>query len=111
MKEYSAEEFIRLRQSGLLKDWTLGVYLIKNKERNMHYVGKSKNVRDRVFSHFSGRGNGDIYHHYRLGEPFTIRFYPHNEHQFQSIEELEYHLIRIYESNTYGYNRQKGSPR
>lgn len=111
MKEYIADEFVRLRRENLLKDWTNGVYLITNKTKRMHYVGKSIHVRDRVFAHFSGRGNGDVYHHLMSGDQLTVRFYPHNKNQYQSIEELEYHLIRIYEANTKGYNRQKGSPR
>lgn len=108
-EEYTIEAFLELRKNKRLADWTSGVYLVSNKSKNKHYVGKSINVKDRLFTHFSGRGNGDIYADYLHNDIFSVRFYKFNDKQFRDIDELEYHLIRIYEASTLGYNRQQGN--
>jgi len=86
-----------------------GVYLLKNKTLNTYYVGQSMDMVSRVSAHFSGRGNGDVYHDYKLGHDFEIGFYFVNTHQFRDLNELERHLIRIYDCVEAGYNRRKGN--
>ena len=108
-KEHDVSDFLELRKQNKLDDWLEGVYLIKNKTKNKFYVGRSINVKDRLFTHFTGRGNGDVYFDYRSGDSFMVRYYPFNPNQYRSIDELEYHLIRIYQASEIGYNRQKGN--
>lgn len=107
--EYTVDDFLGLRAQNKLEGWLDGVYLIKNQTKDMYYVGQSINVKDRLFTHFTGRGNGDVYFDYRIGDSFLVRYYPFNPNQFRSIDELEYHLIRIYQSSETGYNRQQGN--
>lgn len=106
MQNLSLTEFLLVRHQ-LPKE--KGVYAIKNQTLGKYYVGQSENMVSRVFSHFSGRGNGDIYHDYKCDHTFEIRFYFYNEHQFRDLNELELHLIRIYECVENGYNRRKGN--
>lgn len=110
MMEYDINEFLDLRQAKECTDGTIpGVYLICNTQRSKYYVGQSARPADRVFTHFTGRGNGDIYVDYKNQEPFTVRFYDLNNNDFRDLNELEFHLIRIYEAQEKGYNRQKGN--
>ncbi len=109
MMEYTMDEFIEKRRNKMLHNWLSGVYLIGNKTQRKYYVGQSICVQDRIFTHITGRGNGDIYFDIRSGDDFIIRYYPFDPNQFRTIDELEFHLIRIYEANVYGYNRQAGN--
>lgn len=109
MKEYIVDSFLTLRDNKDGEGWESGVYLICNKDRKKYYVGQGIQPNQRVFQHFNGSGNGDIYVDYKNGDEFTIRFYPFNPHQFIDLNELEYHLIRIYEADKTGYNRKAGN--
>lgn len=109
MRELSVEDFLIFRKENKLSSWSDGVYLLGNKTKNKFYVGQSINVKDRIFAHFSGRGNGDVYADYIHDDQFIVRYYEFNKNQFRDINELEYHLIRIYEANKTGYNRQQGN--
>lgn len=105
-------EFLESRRSGCIDwGWREGVYMLTNTVNNKRYIGRSVDVINRINAHFTGRGNGDVYHDYRLGDTFTVRYYPYDPNQFQTLNEMEYHLIRIYETNICGYNRQEGSKR
>jgi hypothetical protein len=61
--ELTPEEFMKMRSSPFfVKEYDFtGVYIIFNESQNMHYIGKSTNVFIRINSHFTGKGNGDIY--------------------------------------------------
>lgn len=109
MIHYTAEEFLDRRRDGTLDYVAEAVYLIKNVDKNMFYVGQSIHPHDRVFAHFVGRGNGDVYADFKYGDHFTVRFYAFNPYQFQDLNELERHIIRIYEADVNGYNRQAGN--
>jgi hypothetical protein len=37
-----------------------GVYILHNKSKDLYYVGQGKQVLNRVYSHFTGKGNGDV---------------------------------------------------
>jgi hypothetical protein len=41
----------------------------------MHYIGKSTNVFIRINSHFTGKGNGDIYADWKYGDSFKIKWF------------------------------------
>ncbi len=41
-----------------------GVYILYNQTKNMYYVGQGKSVFQRINSHFTGHGNGDVYADY-----------------------------------------------
>lgn len=102
----TATEFLAIRRQLPIER---GVYLLKNKTLNKYYVGQSKDMVNRVSAHFSGRGNGDVYHDYKSDHDFDVCFYFFNTHQFRDLNELERHLIRIYDCVTLGYNRKKGN--
>lgn len=109
--EYTPKEFLTLRKTNPeYKDiYTMGVYILYNQTKKKYYVGQSSNLFDRVFLHFNGRGNGDVYFDYKSGDIFSIRLYKFDPNQFRDLNEFEYHFIRIYESNDTGYNRQAGN--
>ena len=109
MIEYSVDEFLTLRRQGAVPLLSASVYFLKNIHNNKVYIGQSEKPLDRVFTHFTGRGNGDVYADYKYGADFLVRFYVFDPNQFRDINELEYHLIRIYESDKTGYNRQAGN--
>lgn len=50
-----------------------GVYILYNHTKKMYYVGQGKRVFQRVNSHFTGHGNGDVYADYKYGDRFTIK--------------------------------------
>ena len=50
-----------------------GVYILYNQSKNMHYVGQSLKVFDRVNPHFTGKGNGNVYADYKCGDSFEIK--------------------------------------
>lgn len=99
-------EFLAIKQHLPIEK---GVYLLKNTRSMRYYAGQSDDMVKRVAAHFSGRGNGDVYHDYRLGHNFEIHFYFLNQHQFRDLNELESHLIRVYDCVEQGYNRKKGN--
>lgn len=84
-----------------------GVYVLINKKTGYHYVGQSVNVISRVSSHFSGRGNGDVYADYKYGCPFEIILIPLQE-PFDTLNELEREMIRYYRADK-EYNKTKGN--
>lgn len=109
MMIYDATDFLTQRQQKMCEGMRAGVYLLHNKIRDKYYVGQSHRPADRVFKHLNGMGNGDVYADYKNGEGFTVRFYPLKGSGFRDLNELEYHLIRIYEPHKGGYNRQAGN--
>lgn len=109
--DYEINGFLMARRvPGLIQDGQgPGAYLIKNKASGEVYIGQSVNPIERVVAHFSGRGNGDVYADYKYGAPFTVRFYDLAGSGFRDLNELEFHLIRIYQSDMNGYNRRAGN--
>lgn len=107
----TVEEFLRKRKSGFdsKEDYQVGVYILHNQTKNKYYIGQSKDLLNRIFSHVNGRGNGDVYFDYKSGDEFRVRIYSYNPNQFRSLDEFEYHYIRIYEPHLSGYNRQAGN--
>jgi len=99
-------EFLAIKQKLPVEK---GVYLLKNKTLTKYYAGQSDDMVSRIASHFSGRGNGDVYHDYKLGHAFEICFYFLNTNHFFDLNELERHVIRVYECVENGYNRKKGN--
>ena len=76
ISELSPEEFFSLRNNAKVKNLNAenshfaGVYILHNKTKNMYYVGQGKDVFNRVNSHFTGKGNGDVYADYKYGDDF-----------------------------------------
>ena len=84
-----------------------GVYVLINKTSGLHYVGQSVDVFSRVNSHFSGRGNGDVYADYKYGCPFEVILIP-LQRPYESLNELEREMIRYYGADK-EYNKTKGN--
>lgn len=86
-----------------------GVYILYNINKDKYYVGQSIRVLDRVNSHFTGKGNADVYFDYRSGDNFTIRMIALKNSGFSSLNKLEKDAILRYNAYTKGYNKTRGN--
>lgn len=86
-----------------------GVYILYNQSKDMYYVGQGKQVLNRVNSHFTGRGNGDVYADYKYGDDWTIRMIALDGSGYDTLNELERHTIGTYDAFEKGYNRTRGN--
>jgi|SRR5690625_583194 len=86
-----------------------GVYILHNKSKDQYYVGQGKLVLNRVNSHFTGRGNGDVYADYKYGDRWTIKMIALKNSGFSTLNALERHTISTYDSFRNGYNRNRGN--
>ena len=112
ISELSPEDFFRLRNSKNgygIDSKTAGVYILHNKSKNMYYVGQGKDLFNRVNSHFTGKGNGDVYADYKCGDEFTIKMIALERSGFSTLNELERYAISRYDAFNKGYNRTRGN--
>lgn len=86
-----------------------GCYVIYNETTQEYYVGQGKKVLSRANMHFTGHGNGDIYHDYKSGKHFTIQIHPLSLYPQFNLNALERNLIRIYDAYDNGYNKTRGN--
>lgn len=86
-----------------------GVYIIHNKDKDMYYVGQGNNFTERVNSHFTGSGNGDVYADYKYGDEFTIRLLYLSRTEYDSLNDLERDMITHYNAFHKGYNKTRGN--
>lgn len=86
-----------------------GVYILYNQSKDLYYVGQGKKVFDRVNSHFTGKGNGDIYADYKYGDKWTIKMIALDHSGFDRLNALEKYTIEIYNAYEKGYNRTRGN--
>ena len=86
-----------------------GIYILYNRTKNMYYVGQAKKIFERVNSHFSGRGNGDVYADYKYGDEFTIKMISFKDSGFDSLNALERAAISKYNAFARGYNKTRGN--
>ena len=82
-----------------------GVYILFNATKNMYYVGQGKEVLNRVNSHFTGKGNGDVYADYKYGDKFTIKMIALKNSGFSTLNDLERNTILTYDAFASGYNK------
>lgn len=116
--EMTPEEFLQMRKDtlgkngkayyGLTRNFA-GVYVLYNQTKNMYYVGQGQQVLSRVNSHFTGKGNGDVYADYKYGDLFTITLFALEESGFSSLNELERDAISAYGAYANGYNKTRGN--
>lgn len=116
--EITPEEFLKMRNFSFggrgrplvaLKYNFSGIYILFNKTKNMYYVGQGKQVLNRVNSHFTGKGNGDVYADYKYGDEFTIKMIRLDNSGFTTLNELERYTIRFYNAYSKGYNKTRGN--
>ena len=116
--EMTPEEFMEMRNTSFggrgRKSYALtqnfaGVYILYNKTKDMYYVGQGKQVLNRVNSHFTGKGNGDVYADYKYGDEFTIRMIALENSGFKTLNELERNTISYYNAFADGYNKTRGN--
>ena len=86
-----------------------GIYILHNVTKDKYYVGQSKSVLNRVNMYFTGKGNGDVYFDYRLGDQFTIRMISLENSGFSSLNSLGKNAIAKYHAYTRGYNKTRGN--
>ena len=112
--EMPLTEFLNIRK-GLYPDEISqelsfpGVYVIYNETRNMHYIGQAARVGDRVYSHFTGKGNGDVYADYKYGSVFTLKLIEFSGSGYNTLNQLEKDTIMVYNSYAKGYNKTRGN--
>lgn len=116
--EITPKEFFKIRNKGYggrgnplyaNKFHFTGVYILHNQTKDLYYVGQSKKVFNRINSHFTGKGNGDIYADYKANDRFTIRTIALNGSNYDSLDDLERHAIESYQAYKKGYNRIRGN--
>ena len=116
--EITPEEFFRIRNSsnGVRRKGHIstyydfaGVYILYNQTKKMYYVGQGKKVFQRVNSHFTGHGNGDVYADYKYGDKFTIKMIKLKNSGFRTLNELERNTIKTYNAFSRGYNKTRGN--
>lgn len=109
----SPKEFmgLRKRNDGKLNPalHVPGVYVLHNESKDLYYVGQGKSVGKRVFSHFNGSGNGDVYADYKYDDDFTIRLLALADSGYDTLDELERYTIAAYSAHSKGYNRTRGN--
>ena len=116
--EMSPKEFMAMRKTTLggrrnafiaLEHNFAGVYILYNKTKEMYYIGQAQSILNRVNAHFTGKGNGDVYADYKYGDTFTIRMIALENSGFNSLNELERHMISTYDAFAKGYNKTRGN--
>lgn len=108
---FSPQEFLAGRKSGM-KDALkfAGVYIIRNMTRNSYYVGQAVDVDRRLYQHFTGHGNGDVYADYKIRkDKFEIRVIRLSSSGFKNLNDLERYAIGAYSAYDRGYNRTRGN--
>lgn len=103
------QEFLDIKRELGHKIVFFGVYIIYNVTKDKPYVGQSKNVFQRVQSHLTGHGNGDVYADYKYGDQFTIKMIDLTKTDFQSLNELERYCIKVCKAYEKGYNKTRGN--
>lgn len=86
-----------------------GIYILYNQTKQMYYIGQSKNVIKRVNTHFTGKGNGDVYADYKYGDDFVINMLSLSKSGYTSLNALERDAIDTYQAYSKGYNKTKGN--
>lgn len=118
--EMSPKEFMSMRKYSLggrgHKSYArtmnfAGVYILHNKTKDLYYVGQGKKALDRVNSHFTGKGNGDVYADYKYGDTFSIKMIALADSGFSTLNELERNTIMAYDAYNKGYNKTRGNVR
>lgn len=115
-KEISPEEFFQLRKKkGKGREYLSnkynfsGVYILYNYTKKMYYVGQAQKIFSRVNSHFTGKGNGDVYADYKYGDRFGIRMIALKKSKYKNLNDLERDAIETYSAYSRGYNKTRGN--
>lgn len=82
-----------------------GIYVLYNLEKDIYYVGSSKNVISNVKKDFNGKGNKDVYLDYNNGDNFNIYIILFEPNTFSSLSEQEKYYIEAFDSFNNGYNK------
>ena len=116
--EMTPDQFLAIRQEQLKQcrknpnlsiKQLAGIYILYNKTKNLYYVGQGKQLFSRVNSHFTGKGNGDVYADYKYGDVFTIKMIPLEGSGAKTLNELERKTIQHYNAFARGYNKTRGN--
>lgn len=87
----------------------VGVYILRNVNKSMYYVGQATRVLYRVNQHFTGNGNPDVYSDYRSGDTFALKMVKLTESGYDDLDKLEKDTIAMYDSYRHGYNKTAGN--
>ena len=110
MNTIDIKDFYKEKQYLIQKGFNeAGVYIFKNLDNNMKYVGQSVNVVNRVETHLKGRGNEDLYRDIKNNHRFLIEFIKLEDSNFYNLDELEKYYIAKYNSFISGYNKTRGN--
>lgn len=101
----SADEF--LEDADKYENY-VGVYVVYNKTRDMHYVGQATRTVDRLKNHLTGHGNGDVYADYKYGDEMYISVLPYDL-SYGTLNDMEADFIEYFDACANGYNKTKGN--
>lgn len=109
----SANDYLALRQATKADSQSefTGIYILRNLNNGMCYVGQSVRVMSRVQQHLTGHGNGDVYADYKHGDDFTVQTISLAASGYDSLNDLERDAIFTYDAFNSGYNRTRGNRR
>lgn len=112
----SPKEFFKLRnecsslRSNISSRYNFaGVYILHNLTKDMYYVGQSNELMNRINSHFTGSGNGDVYADFKYGDEFSIKIISLEESGYHNLNELEHDMIFAHNAHNKGYNKTRGN--
>lgn len=109
---YTPDGFLRIRETykGHLQDFDfMGCYVIHNLTKDIYYVGQAKHVTNRVYAHFTGRGNGDVYADYKYDNEFELLLVDIMDTEYRRLDDLERDLIGAFDAYNHGYNKTRGN--
>ena len=87
----------------------VGVYVLRNVDKQMYYVGQATRLFFRVNQHFTGHGNGDVYADYKYGDTFLIALFKLSESGYDDLDLFEKDMIAKYNAYSDGYNKTVGN--
>ena len=108
-EEMTVPAYLNLRRNHPKDIDIPGVYVLHNHTKNMYYVGQSGSLKNRVFKHFTGGGNGDVYADYKYGNTFTIQLIPITSSGYTDLNKLEKDMITRFNAYDGGYNKNRGN--
>ena len=81
------------------------VYVLFISSKQLYCVGQSKKVLQRVKSHLTGSGNGDVYADFKYGDNFDITIHKCDEFDLNNIERT--FISKYKASSSKGYNKNR----
>jgi hypothetical protein len=92
-REITPDEFVSMRER--YGDFP-GVYVFVNRTKDTHLIGQSTEVMEMVHSHFTNKGNADVYSDFKDGDDIVITIIALENSGCKTLNELEKRTIAKY---------------